>query len=147
MNSWSWLAKIIDSLKFFNPSFKLEIDDGLFRQFYSQLQNVSDHKYPASSDSKKSFYSMHTLFNRNLINRTIFRFSISMASRETNISNEDNYAKLVQNILNSLSLFLNLNILECHVYVGKIFTVFGFIYNALLKRKVCLRNACTSLSV
>ena len=26
INSWSWLAKIIDSLKFFNPSFKLEID-------------------------------------------------------------------------------------------------------------------------
>ena len=98
-------------------SFELEVDDGLFRQHYLQKQNVSDHKYPSCADSKKSFYSIFTQYNKNIFSRTWFTFSISMASRETNISNEDNYAKLVQNILNSLSLFLNLNILECHVYV------------------------------
>lgn len=131
----------------FKSSFKLEIDDGLFRQHYFQKQKISDHKYPACTDSKKNYYGTYVQYIKNHCNKTMFRFSISLISRETKVSNEDNYAKLVQNILNSLSLFLDINILQCNVYVGKMFLVFTFLYNALLKLKVYLRNACFNLSL
>ena len=126
-------------------SFELEVDDELFRQYYSQVQNVSDHKYPACTDSKKAFYSIYTQYNVNRFNRTGFSFSISIVSRETNISNEDNYTKLVQNFINSLALWLNISILECYLYVGKLFIVFDLLYKGLLKLKNRLENACSNL--
>ena len=128
-------------------SFELEVDDGLFMQYYSQVQNVSDHKYPACVDSQKSFYSIYTQYNTNTFNRTWFSFSISMASRETSISNEDNYTKLVQNFINSLALWLNISILECHKYVGKLFIVFSLLYKGLLRMRLRLENACSSLII
>lgn len=84
---------------------------------------------------------------KNKMNVTYFRFSLSLSYSETEISNEDNFSKLIQNILNSLSLFLNVSILECHLYVGKMFLVFTFLYKGLLKLKVRLEKACSNLVV
>ena len=109
------------------------------------MQDVNDRNYPHSSYSKKSFYTLYNRYMKNNMNVTYFRFSISLAGRATEISNEDNYSKLVQNILNSLSLFLNVSILECHLYVGKMFLVFTFLYHGLLKLKVRLETACSNL--
>ena len=43
--------------------FAYEIDDDLFKQFYLQSENVSDHSYPISQNSKQSLYSAYAQFH------------------------------------------------------------------------------------
>lgn len=50
---------------------------------------------------------------------------MTWTSRETKITNDDNYTKLVQSILNTLSLWLNICILQLFLYIPKPIQLFN----------------------
>lgn len=88
-----------------------------------KVQNVSDHYYPASNNSERLFYHKFIQQVRNernssnLKSKPDFETTISFYEMKINYSREDNLAKLIQNGLNCLSLWLNICILDACVYL------------------------------
>lgn len=118
----------------------LEIDDELFRQYYMQVQNVTDHQYPAASSSKQTLHNLYPTYYESSKNRVGFSFSLSLASRISSTTNDDNWAKIIQNLINSLSLWTGSNILELHVCFSRIGQPFSFLYQLLLKLRRFLKR-------
>ena len=114
-----------------------EIDDDLFEQHYKQIENM-DHKSTKNLNSQK-------LFITNSVKKEIlltysypdFRFELNFVKNRILITNEDNFFKLILNLLNVLSLWANLCILDLYVYVYYAYhkTVFIFItfYRILIR--------------
>ena len=116
----------------------LEIDDQLFRQFYMQVQNRTDHLYPSAASSKQTLYNLYTTYYENLENKLGFVFSLSLTSRISSTTNDDNWAKIIQNLVNSISLWFGSSILELHVCFSRIGQPFSFCYRLLIKFKLFL---------
>lgn len=121
--------------------FKREIDDELFEQFYLQVQNVSDHNSPVSLNYEQKiskiyvtqdFYPNHDYPN--------FKIAFSFLTRQTEIQNDDNNAKLVLSLLNTLSLWLNLYILDIYVYLIFILRPIEKIYEFLIRSELYLKT-------
>ena len=118
--------------------FDKEIDNNLFQQFFLQVMNVTDHQRPASLNYKlthTNFYSKRIDLNIN----TYFQFTVLPISKRVEISNEDNFAKLIQNLLNTLSLWLNISISDLVVHLN-------WTLNLLLKPYYLLVTARAKLS-
>lgn len=97
------------------------IDDNLFEQYYLQVQNITDYANQTSSNYRQNVYNLYTQpLYRNNYSFEDFLFSHSLTSRYIKISNKENYTKLIISILNTLSLWLNISILELHVYMNKL---------------------------
>ena len=95
-----------------DDEFKLEIDDLLFKQFYLQIQNLSDHNGLTSLNFKQNIYNIYSQMKLLQLDDFDFSFSLSLINRQVEISNEDNYTKLIISILNALSFWLGLCILD-----------------------------------
>ena len=80
-------------------NFGKEIDNELFRQFYLQVTNVTDHQQPTSLNSKLKFFNFYSQ-RPDLDFLTFFQFTILPISKRVEILNNENYAKLIQDILN-----------------------------------------------
>lgn len=116
--------------------FELEIDDELFQQYYTQIQNISDHDWlPVSLNSKQSIYNAYTQYNYGTkeLNHSGFLFSISLMRRKLIKTNEDNYAKLIQSILNALSLWLNICVLDLIPYLNMALKQLNNLYHLLVQ--------------
>ena len=122
--------------------FSDEIDDDLFEQYYLQVQNITDHQMPPNSNFKRSFA-------KNNLEQYIFvdnklpdiSFGLIFFKKVIKITNEDNYTKLIVNLLNVLSLWFDLGILDLHCYVYNIRFLFLFTCKLVLeiKRKLLIR--------
>lgn len=117
--------------------FRYEIDDTLFDQFARQVQNSSDQN-PTSRNYEKRFFNVHTQVNT--VNETEswygeFSFTFYFFQRLSEFTNDDNFSKLLQGILNSLSLWLNNGILDLHTYVLHFFCLFKLLHRLLLDQE------------
>ena len=85
--------------------FNQTIDDELFEQFFStENKSLSD-----------------------------FQFSFNFLVKQTESTNDDNYTKLVQSILNALSLWLNVCILDLHIYLFTLLSPVRNLYRHLIR--------------
>ena len=96
-----------------------EIDDDLFEQHYKQIENV-DLKSTKSLNSQKLFITNNVITKMlNAYSDPDFKFELNFVKNRILIKNEDDFFeyKLVLNLLNVLSLWANLCILDFYVYV------------------------------
>ena len=118
--------------------FKFEVDDDLFEQYYLQVQNVTDNYL--STDSNYQI-SLATNYYHEYVDRKSydFNFNLIFYKKKVVISNDDSSTKLVLNLLNILSFWFDLGILDIHIYFSKVKHIFVFIftwkYQILLKGK------------
>lgn len=100
-------------------NFDLEINERLLDQYYIQKQRINDLKLPITVNYEQRSYNVYSRIDTNWEGYKYFdfAFSHSLISRNLDIKNEDNYAKLILNILNTLSLWLNICILFVHNYL------------------------------
>ena len=107
-----------------------EIDDDLFEQHYKKIENT-DHKSTKSLNSQKLFITNNIKSEISSIDysNSDFRFELNFVKNRILITNEDNFFKLILNLLNVLSLWADLCILDLYVYVYYAYykTVFAFI--------------------
>ena len=145
------LAKLIDKFgENFNlrtlylPSEKVnsnnEINEDLFEQYSSQ-----EIKYKSSLNSniQKLFITTNVKEERNRnLNKPNFIFELNFIKNKIRITNEDNFTKLILNLLNVLSLWFSLCILDLHAFVYyayfKIVFSFNFIYVLLIRIDIYL---------
>ena len=120
--------------------FKFEVDDDLFEQYYLQVQNVTDKYLSTGSNYTRSlttnYYSNEANFYRQ---KPDFVFNLIFFKKNIVISNDDSSTKLVLNLLNILSFWFDLGLLDIHIYFLKIKKILVFIftwnYQILLKAK------------
>ena len=110
----------------------------MFEQFYLQIQNVTDHNGLTSSSYEQNAYNIYSQPLFNPLNFPDFTFSSSLITRKVDIFNEDNFTKLVINILNALSFWLGLSILDLSVYVNRLFRPILHLYLLLIEVKLFL---------
>lgn len=91
--------------------FGLPIEDDLFEQFYLQVQNISDH-LPSSLNTKQTLFKVYTPGVYTHPKFPQFSFTITFFKKVLKVGNEENYTKLVQSLLNALSIWFDLTILE-----------------------------------
>ena len=125
-----------------DDDFKLEIRDELFEQFCLQRQNKIE-KELYSMDANMKMYSIYSQFDSSRHGKPGFRFSMSLIKRKVVISNDDNYTKLIQSILNSLSLWFSLyrlDLVNCkNMLFSYNYNFFPFFINALNSLKAYLK--------
>ena len=115
-------------------AFNDEINDDLFEQYYLQEST------PMDSDKIYYLEKYQKLFAFNYQKEEKFSESspdlnyvaISL-KRKATFTNEDNFAKLILNLLNALSLWFDLGVLDCHVYIFKLRYIFLFLFTLLTK--------------
>ena len=132
------------SVPFYMDDFDLEIDDELFEQYYLQIQNVSDAYLPKNLDNEFRTYNTYINPIDANLDAATFEFCPSFFIQRTIITNDDNYAKLIQNFLNTLSLWLNITLLDFDSYIIRSFTIFTFTHQILVSLKVKLVQALSS---
>ena len=115
-----------------------EIDDDLFEQLYLQVQNQTDHTYPHNPNCEFQSYSSYQTRMWAGIDHPTLEFYASPFIQRTIISNADNFGKLIQSILNSLSLWVDLSILDINRFLSKALNSGHVLYNLLkiLERKL-----------
>lgn len=134
--------KTTDSVTLDKDFFFLEIDQQLFQQYYLQVQNVSDNFLPISNDSKRNIYHKY-ITEVDLTGSRIFKFTnnpeleftISFFTQRVGFYREDNTAKLIQSILNSLSLWLNYCLLDTFIFIYKLLILLFKLHFYLKKLK------------
>lgn len=114
-------------------NFHKEIDNQMFKQFFLQVMNHTDHNYPTSSNAKLNFFNFYAKrIDVNYAEFTHFQFSILPISRRLEILNSENFAKLIQDILNSLSLWLNIAITDLVIHINWLFNFVLKFYHLLV---------------
>ena len=113
-----WNIKTI-SLLIESNDFNLKIDEDLFEQFISQTQNQTDRN--TALNYRRHFMISHLARKNPNKNRNEydFTFSLMFLKKKILISNEDNFAKLILSILNVLSLWADISILQVLINFSK----------------------------
>ena len=82
--------------------------------------------------------------HKQVLNKPDFIFELNFTKNKILITNEDNFTKLNLNLLNVLSLWFNLCILDLHAYVYyaycKIVFSFNFIHALLIRIDIYLHR-------
>lgn len=128
--------------------------------FNPKVQNNSDQN-PTSQNYEKRFFNVHTQVNT--VNKTEgpfdkesslgkessfgeessigeFSFTFYFFRRLSVFTNDENFSKLLQGILNSLSLWLNNGILDLHTYLFQVFGIFKLLQQLLLTQEAKARS-------
>lgn len=82
--------------------FDVEIEDELFGQYFTQIQNKSDHDKSANLDYRREFAINYLTQSHNF--KCDFQFSLSMFQKVIIETNPDGFAKLVLNLLSAFHL-------------------------------------------
>ena len=116
-----------------------EINDDLFEQYFSQ-----EIKYKSSLNSniQKLIITTYVKKTGSDVSKSDFTFELNFIKDKILITNEDNFTKLILNLLNVISLWFSLCILDLHTYVYyayfKIVFSFNFIYLLLIRIDIYL---------
>ena len=111
-----------------------EIDDDLFEQHSSQVSVKSS----LHSNIRKLFIINNYKVGMSNIAKPDFVFELNFIKNQVLITNEDNFTKLIINLLNVLSLWFSFCILDFYAYVYKIKFIFLFIFKLLIRIKIAL---------
>lgn len=120
--------------------FDQEIRDELFEQFSSQ-QNQTDQNDDPSPNYQRLFAINRVDTVISLRDEYEFTFSLSFFRKCIVISNEDGCVKLLLNLLNVLSLYLDSNLLDFHLYLCKIRPLFISLFEMLISLKKILSSS------
>lgn len=113
--------------------FETEINDEIFKQF--SIQEVTNFK--------RNFFETSVMSKSMVTSDQIFEFELLFSKRKLKIKNEDSYTKFLLNLLNVLTFWLNLGILEIIIFSFKIFkikSIFIFMFRCLVECKRKLSN-------
>ena len=117
--------------------FNDEIDDDLFEQYYLQVQNVTDNYLSTDSNYQRllaiNYYSEERRDSYLHRETPDFIFNLTFYKKVITITNRDNHSRLIINLLNILSIWFDLGVLDLHTYVHKIKFIFIFILKLLLE--------------
>ena len=111
--------------------FKFEVDDDLFKQYYLQVQNVTDNYLSTDSNYQRPLATNYYEILRG--QKPDFIFKLIFYKKVITITNRDNHSRLIINLLNVLTIWFDLGVLDLHAYVHKIKVIFIFIRKLLLK--------------
>ena len=117
--------------------FNYTIDDELFEQFFLEfIQNKSF----TSFNYERLFLNVYSQISYiKDVSFSDFGFSFNFLLRQTESTNDDNYNKLVQSILNTLSLWLNVCILDLHIYLFILLSPVRNLYRYLIRFRSYLK--------
>ena len=107
------------------------IDDELFAQYYAQVQNVSDHSAPSNENYVREYAINFFDSPYTHQNGTYITYEFVWFRKVVSITNDLNYATLIVSLLNVISLWLDLCILELHVYLDQILKLFLAVHRLL----------------
>lgn len=123
-------------------NFDLDIDNDLFDQYYLQIQNKLDSKSNENLSFEKN-YLINNLKNLQKSNNSgehfgtkMFEFKVMLMRNRLLITNEQNYANLILNLLNLIVLWLNLdafNILNAFFKLTKLILIFNYKFLSKIK--------------
>ena len=121
--------------------FDVEIDNDLYMQ---QAKIVTEHAPFRSRNFERNIANIYTNFYYAPFenNRPHFTFSFSFLVRQVLITNRENYTKLVVSVLNSLSLWLDICILDMGAWLIRFLRLALHVYHLLVRiknRLICLR--------
>ena len=126
--------------------FGVEIDNELFEQYFKQIQNISDQTKFKSLNFEQNIPNVVTdVFHIDYFGPD-FSFAFSPLARRVEITNNDNYTKIVVGFLNSLSLWLNVCILDMGAYVYQIFRLSLHLYYLLIWIRAYFRRIIDALA-
>ena len=122
--------------------FKYEIEDRLFKQFYLQVQNKSDHFYPRNMNTERQIYNNYIQLSKviNDANEADIEIFCSFFILKTNFINDDNYTKLFQQILTSLSLWLNVSLINVRMPKLSFISIYNLVKKLKFKLKRTIRQ-------
>ena len=120
-----------------------EINDDLFKQFFDQETRKFQHNFHENLNIKRIFITTNIKKSDNSIAlEPDFKFELNFIENKILITNENNFTKLILSLLNVMSLWLSLCILDLHAYVYyaycKIVFFLNFIYRLLIRIKISL---------
>ena len=110
----------------------LEVDNELFEQFFRQIQNISDHSKIKSWNFEQNILSIFSDIYETDHQKPDFSFSLLFLVKRIEITNNENYTKFVVSFLNSLSLWLNICILDLNIYINQILRLSLYLYYLLI---------------
>lgn len=124
-------------------NFNVEVNDEIFEQFFVQIQNLTDMQSIKNLNFERLF--IETNYEIRMQHQLSFEFSLVFFKKRLDITNEDNFAKLILKILNVLSLWLDLGILDIYVYIYKVKLFIIVLFKFLLRQKMKIRKALMRL--
>lgn len=121
--------------------FDVEVDNELFEQYYRQIQDISDQTKFKSLNFEQNIPNVVTDISEALLkSKPDFSFTFSLLARRVEITNNDNYTKIVVGFLNSLSLWMDLCILDIDTYVYQILRLSLHVYYLLIWARAYFRR-------
>ena len=119
--------------------FDLEVNNELYEQNTRMVAGQSAFK---SLDFEQNIANTYTkvYYMRFLINEPHFSFSFSFLVRRVVITNRENYTKLVVSLLNTLSLWLDICVIDMGAWFSSFFSLAFHLYRLLIKTRNCLKR-------
>ena len=126
--------------------FGYEIDEDLFAQHYSQIQNKSDHEKPTNLNYLREFAinNVRETTKNESSPESDFSFHLTHFRKIVVYTNDDSYPKLILSLLNVLSIWFGSTILDLWVIASKPKRLFVLAYKLLVRcRKILRRSMIT----
>lgn len=129
--------------------FDYEIDDDAFERYFAEVQNVTDHSAPASANYEREFVvnsmtkSYPSLSAPHIpLDGFYFAFDLDFLVKVINVTNEQSFSSLILSLLNVLSLWFGLGVLDLYVGIHQL----GLLVRRLFLCKRFFRLKCRSWS-
>ena len=110
--------------------FDVEVDDELYEQ---HAKMVTEQSAFQSLDFEQNIANTYTNIHYPPFNFPDFSFSFSFLERRVVITNRENYTKLVVSLLNTLSLWLDICMIDMGAWLNPIFKFILYLYRLLIK--------------
>lgn len=123
--------KVTFKLPIEKENFGLQIDDKLFDEYLRKTQSVFDRSAPVNLNYRRDFAINH--LRRNLRKRKLpdITFFLIFFKKIIIATNDQSYATLILNVLNVLSIWFGLSVLELFDCVTKHLLVYRLLINNL----------------
>lgn len=141
INNFKEITNRVTRLRPLNSKLKmtLQIDDFLFEQYFLQIQSKIDSSPFINPNYNSEVFNLNSMLMLQTVDHPEIIVLPTIFKYKQTITNDTNYAKFIINILNSLSLWLNLSVIELHIYVIKLFIFIKKFFNLLLKFEIFLK--------
>ena len=117
--------------------FDEEVDNELYEQY---AKTVTDQSAFLSLDFEQKVANTYTNFGHSSFIFSHFSFSFSFLVRRVVITNSVNYTKLVVSLLNTLSLWLDIYVIDMGTWLSRFFALVLHLYRLLVSTRNRLDN-------
>ena len=114
-------------------AYELEINDRLLEQYYLQIQSEIDNSPFISSDYRIEMFNLNTLSTYQTIDQPEITIVPSAFKYKLTITNQSNFAKLLINLLNGLSLWFSASCYDLDAYLLKLLALVQRFSDLLLR--------------